>query len=456
VIDYDIEPASTPDLPFNHVAETGIISSILKKPELFDSLPAEMAAKDFTARNARVFSVISELVYAGKPVDIITVSEALSQTGDDELSYLADITQDAYVGANITAYAQIVADCAMQRDIYTAAMKMSRIAFDDEYNDCDERVQAVGDAVAALERSGGDEPTDINILLKNAVDAIDDRFRGVAPKAISTGFKDLDKMLLVDKTDLIILAARPSMGKTNLAINIASNIAKEKPVLFFSVESANNQITDRMIAAAGGLHLEKIKTGKLGEDDWPRLELGVRSLKDTSLKMHDASTLNISRLQAIARKENRRNQLGLVVVDYLQLLCAKAENKRLEIGVISRGLKALAKQLGCPVIALSQLSRSVEQRTNKRPINSDLRESGDIEQDADAILFIYRDEYYDEDSPDKGTAEIIVGKQRDGQRGTVRLATQLQYSRFADLAPDYQPRREAPPKYKSAGYGSRK
>jgi replicative DNA helicase len=288
-------------------------------------------------------------------------------------------------------------------------------------------------------------PEAINPLLKKAVDRIDELFHsGNAITGLATGFADLDQRTSgFQKADLIILAARPSMGKTALAINIAEHavLNQNKPVVVFSMEMPADQIVIRMLSSIGRIDQTRIRNGKLEEDDWPRLSTAVGKLKSRPLFIDDTPALTPteirSRLRRIAREHG---EIALVMVDYLQLMQVggnKNDGRTAEISEISRSLKSIAKEFSCPVVALSQLSRAVEQRPNKRPVNSDLRESGAIEQDADLILFIYRDEYYNEESPDKGVAEIIIGKQRNGPIGTMRLAFRGQHTRFDNLAIGY-------------------
>jgi replicative DNA helicase len=268
------------------------------------------------------------------------------------------------------------------------------------------------------------------------VDRIDELFRSEsAITGVSTGFKDLDDMTSgLQPGDLVIVAGRPSMGKTSLAMNIAENaaLASKVPVAIFSMEMPGEQLAMRMMASLGRINAHKVRTGKLDDDDWPRLTHAIGLLAEAPMFIDDTPALNPLELRTRARRLKREHGLGMIVVDYLQLMQApeSGENRATEISAVTRSLKSLAKELNVPLIALSQLNRSLEQRPNKRPVMSDLRESGAIEQDADVIFFIYRDEVYNEDSPDKGSAEIIIGKQRNGPTGKVKLTFLGEYTRF--------------------------
>jgi replicative DNA helicase len=288
-------------------------------------------------------------------------------------------------------------------------------------------------------KAGG--PRDVNPLLKDAIDRIEELFTsGGDITGLSTGFTDLDGMTSgLQPSDLVIVAGRPSMGKTTFAMNLVENavLRQDKPILVFSMEMPAEQLVIRMLSSIGKINQTRIRNGKLEQEDWPKLSTAVAKLKDVPLFIDDTPALTPTELRSRARRVAREhNGLGMIMVDYLQLMqiAGSSEGRTAEISEISRNLKAIAKEFNCPMVALSQLNRSLEQRPNKRPVNSDLRESGAIEQDADVIMFIYRDEVYHEDTPDKGVAEIIIGKQRNGPIGTCRLAFIGEFTRFENLA----------------------
>ncbi|MBS1235787.1 MAG: replicative helicase [Proteobacteria bacterium] len=360
------------------------------------------------------------------------------------LAYLASLANNTPSAANIGAYANIVRERAILRNLIHTASRIAGSAYSPEGQSASDI--SASDILDFAERSifdiseqgahrrGGFSP--LKTLLTKAVDRIDTLFRSEsAITGVSTGFKDLDDMTSgLQAGDLVIVAGRPSMGKTSLAMNIAESAAvgSKLPVAIFSMEMPGEQLAMRMMASLGRINAHKVRTGKLEDDDWPRLTHAIGMLAEAPMFIDDTPALTPLELRTRARRLKREHGLGMIVVDYLQLMQApeSSENRATEISGITRSLKGLAKELGVPVIALSQLNRSLEQRPNKRPVMSDLRESGAIEQDADVILFIYRDEVYNEDSQDKGTAEIIIGKQRNGPTGKVKLTFLGEYTRF--------------------------
>lgn len=367
--------------------------------------------------------------------------------------------------ANIAAYAQIVRERATLRQLIHAANEISRSSQNPAGLDSDDLLQMAEKRVAEISedrpKEGGFQ--DVNSLLKQSVEKIDERFRSDADiTGLSTGLSELDSRTSGwQPGEMIILAARPSMGKTALALNFveAALMTQEKPSLVFSMEMPADSLVMRMLSSIGRIDAGKLRDGSLTEEDWPKLSTAVAKMKDKPLFIDDTPGLTPQEVRARVKRVTRTYQLelqqknpsmpldqleekskpGMIMLDYLQLMqvAGKSEGRTQEISEISRSLKALAKEYSCPVIALSQLNRGVEQRPNKRPMNSDLRESGAIEQDADVILFIYRDEYYNEDSPDKGVAELIIGKQRNGEIGTSRAAFVGKFTRFENLAPEY-------------------
>ncbi len=393
---------------------------------------------------------MEKLVELSQPIDLITISENLEKNNQLEIiggfSYLAEIAKNTPSAANIDAYASIVRERAVVREMIGVANEIAEAGFNPEGRDSHELLDLAESKVfkIAEQRTKSTEgPQSIHSILEKTVDKIEELYQspqdGVT--GVSTGYGDLDKMTAgLQPSDLIIVAARPSMGKTTFAMNLAEHAAmtQDKPVLIYSLEMPSEQIMMRMLASLGRINQTKVRTGQLDDDDWARLSSTMGLLMEKGkMYIDDASGLTPTDVRSRARRIARdHGGISMIMVDYLQLMRVPSlsDNRTLEIAEISRSLKALAKELQCPVIALSQLNRTLEQRADKRPVNSDLRESGSIEQDADLIMFIYRDEVYNDDSPDKGTAEIIIGKQRNGPIGKVRLTFQGQYSRFDNYA----------------------
>ena len=390
------------------------------------------------------------LAEGGDPIDLITISESLEK--DNQLSsvggfaYLAEIAKNTPSAANIDAYANIVRERAVIREMIGVANEIAEAGFSPEGRTSHDLLDFAESKVfkIAEQRSKSTEgPQNLHSILEKTVDKIEELYQspqdGVT--GVSTGYADLDKMTAgMQPSDLIIVAARPSMGKTTFAMNLAEHAAmtQDKPVLIYSLEMPSEQIMMRMLASLGRINQTKVRTGQLDDDDWARLSSTMGLLMEKGkMYVDDASGLTPTDVRSRARRIARdHGGISMIMVDYLQLMRVPSlsDNRTLEIAEISRSLKALAKELQCPVIALSQLNRTLEQRADKRPINSDLRESGSIEQDADLIMFIYRDEVYNEDSTEKGVAEIIIGKQRNGPIGKVRLTFQGQFSRFDNYA----------------------
>jgi replicative DNA helicase len=385
-----------------------------------------------------------------QPLDAVTLSEALERHGELEraggLGYLVELAANTPSAANITAYARIVRERSTLRQLIVAAQEISQSSYNPAGLDSDDLLQMAEKRVAQIAEDRPKEGglREVNGLLKESVERIDELFRsGDDVTGVTTGLTDLDgKTSGWQPGELVVLAARPSMGKTALALNFveAAIFNQTKPVLVFSMEMPSAALIMRMMSSIGRIDQGRMRNGKLTDEDWPKLSAAVSRMKDKPLFIDDTAGLTPQEMRARTRRIAREHgNPGLIMVDYLQLMqvAGASEGRTQEISEISRALKALAKEFECPVIALSQLNRSVEQRPNKRPMNSDLRESGAIEQDADVILFIYRDEYYNEDSPDKGMSELIVGKQRNGEVGTVRAAFVGKYTRFDNLAAEY-------------------
>ncbi len=381
---------------------------------------------------------------------MITISESLEKNNQlssvGGFAYLAEIAKNTPSAANIDAYANIVRERAVIREMIGVANEIAEAGFSPEGRTSHDLLDFAESKVfkIAEQRSKSTEgPQSLHSILEKTVDKIEELYQspqdGVT--GVSTGYTDLDKMTAgMQPSDLIIVAARPSMGKTTFAMNLAEHAAmtQDKPVLIYSLEMPSEQIMMRMLASLGRINQTKVRTGQLDDDDWARLSSTMGLLMEKGkMYVDDASGLTPTDVRSRARRIARdHGGISMIMVDYLQLMRVPSlsDNRTLEIAEISRSLKALAKELQCPVIALSQLNRTLEQRADKRPINSDLRESGSIEQDADLIMFIYRDEVYNEDSTEKGVAEIIIGKQRNGPIGKVRLTFQGQFSRFDNYA----------------------
>ena len=378
-----------------------------------------------------------------QPFDVLTLTESLKTIGELENAggeiYLFELANNTPTVANIAAYAEIVRERSVLRQLIEVSGEIADVAFNPEGRETKEILDQAESKIfkIAEQRSRGQGPIDISTLLAKTTERIDVLYHSEETiTGISTGFSDLDEMTSgLQKGDMIVVAGRPSMGKTTLAMNIAEHAAikSKKPVLVFSMEMPGESLAMRMMSSLGHIDQHKIRTGKLHDEDWPRLTSAVSMLSEATLYIDDTPSMSPAELRARARRVARMNKdIGLIVIDYLQLMQIPGfrEGRVSEITEISRTLKALAKELNVPVLALSQLNRSLEQRADKRPQMSDLRESGAIEQDADLIIFIYRDEVYHEESPDKGIAEIIIAKQRNGPIGKVRLTFLGQYTRF--------------------------
>jgi replicative DNA helicase len=387
------------------------------------------------------------LVDRGEPVDVVTVSDRLLATGELDAAgghtYLAELAEQTPTASNVRAYAKAVRERSVLRQLINAAQDIASAGFNPEGRSSEELVDEAERLIMQISESGqkAGGPQGMEGLLKGAIDRIEELYNtGGDITGLTTGFIDLDRMTSgLQPSDLVIVAGRPSMGKTSFAMNLVENaaLASDRPLMVFSMEMPAEQLVIRMLSSLGRIDQSRVRTGKLEQDDWPKLASATEKLKGTQVFIDDTPALTPTELRSRVRKLVReQGDLGMIMVDYLQLMrvAGSGEGRTAEISEISRSLKAIAKEFKCPVVALSQLNRSLEQRPNKRPVNSDLRESGAIEQDADVIMFIYRDEVYNEDSPDKGVAEIIIGKQRNGPIGSCRLSFQGQFTRFENLA----------------------
>ena len=436
--------------PHSIEAEQAVLGSILLNDKCWDDVAENVVKEDFYRFEHRlIFEEMEKLMAQQAPVDLITLEQALKnreQVGG--FAYLAELSNNTPSAANVGAYANVVREKAIMRELISVGNKIAQNSYSPKGQDVkqllDEAEREVF-AIAEKRSSSSEGPQNIINVLENTISKIEQLSQtkdhsGVT--GVSTGFKDLDKKTAgLQKSDLIIVAARPSMGKTTFAMNLCENAAlgSEKPVLVFSLEMPAEQIMMRSLASLSRVDQTKIRTGQgLDDNDWAKISSTMGMLaKKPNLFIDDSSGLTPTELRSRARRVYRENGgLSLIMVDYLQLMRAPAfsDNRTLEIAEISRSLKALAKELEVPVIALSQLNRTLENRQDKRPVNSDLRESGSIEQDADLIMFIYRDEVYNRESEEKGIAEIIIGKQRNGPIGRVKLAFQGNFSRFDNLA----------------------
>ncbi len=446
--DSQIEKLKIP--PHSVEAEQSVLGSMLISPDTWDKVTDIVIAEDFYLLSHRtIYSAILKLLGASQPVDVITVSEHLEQHDKLEeaggLSYLGELANNTPSAANVITYASIIKERAITRELIGVAHDIAEVGYHPEGRDSSEILDLAESKVfeIAEKRTGQSEgPQSVTNVLGKTVERLDALVKSNKEvTGVTTGFTDLDKKTSgLQPSDLIIVAARPSMGKTTFAMNLVENamMVEEKPVLVFSLEMPSEQLMMRMLASLSRVDQTKIRTAQLDEEDWARLSNTMAQLKDKDcVYIDDSSGLTPMDVRSRARKLARESGgLSMIMIDYLQLMRVPAlsDNRTLEIAEISRSLKALAKELNVPVVALSQLNRTLEQRADKRPVNSDLRESGAIEQDADLIMFIYRDEVYHENSEEKGIAEIIIGKQRNGPIGTCRLVFQGQFSRFENYA----------------------
>lgn len=451
-----MKPPSDPQLdairvpPHSIEAEQSVLGGLLLDNAAWDRIADFIREDDFYRYDHRIiFQFIVKLVNASRPADVITVFDALSAAGkaDDVggLTYLNALAQNTPSAANIRRYAEIVRERGILRKLVSASDEISTTAFNPQgkpvdkiLDEAEQKIFNIGEEGSRM-KQGFQGMDTLVVELLDRVQEMADNPNDIT--GVPTGFYDLDRMTSgFQAGDMIVLAARPSMGKTAFAINIAEHVALNEglPVAVFSMEMGASQLAVRIVGSIGRIDQGHLRTGKLTDDEWPRLTEAIEKLRNISLHIDETPGLTPSELRANARRLARQcGKLGLIVVDYLQLMSgstAGGDNRATELGEISRGLKMLAKELQCPVIALSQLNRSVETRTDKRPMMSDLRESGAIEQDADIIMFIYRDDYYNKDSKDPGVAEIIIGKQRNGPTGTVKLAFLKPLTRFESLA----------------------
>lgn len=454
----DVATSSVRRPPHSNDAEVAVLGGLMLDSLGFEQVADVLSAEDFYRQDHQlIFGAIAALSDAGETVDAITVAERLEKSGDigqvGGLAYVASLTTVTPSAANIRAYADIVRERSQLRALLRVGGEIAGLATTSDGRTAVELVDEAERKVFEIAESGkrrGSGFQSLRSILPTTIDRLDVLYNSSGDvTGVSTGFTDFDKMTSgLQPGDLVIIAGRPSMGKTSLAINIAENAAvgpiiqnkpdDAVPVAVFSMEMPAEQLSFRLISSLGQVNQGKLRNGTFGEEDWPRINNAVKWMSSAPIYIDDTPALSPTEVRARARRVKREHGLGLIVIDYLQLMqvAGNTENRATEISEISRGLKALAKELSVPVIALSQLNRGVEQRQDKRPVMSDLRESGAIEQDADVIAFIYRDEVYNKETPRKGIAEVIIAKQRNGPTGDVPLVFQGQYTRFQNYTPD--------------------
>lgn len=434
--------------PHSVEAEQAVLGGLMLDNSAWDNVVEVLQARDFYRHEHQlIFDVMQRHAESSKPIDVVTLVEALDSLNQVQdaggIEYLSDLASHARGTANINAYAHIIRERATLRTLISVSNEIADNAFNPAGREAAEVLDLAEQKVFQIAdnraRDGG--PQQVNPLLGKVVEKIDELIKSKGGiTGLSTGYINLDKKTSgLQKSDLIIVAGRPSMGKTTFAMNLAEHavLHQDKPVLVFSLEMPAESLIFRMLSSIGRIDQSRLRSGQLEDEDWPKLTAAIAKLKDRPLLIDDTVGLSPTEMRARARRVAREyGGVALVVVDYLQLMQIKGfgDNRVGEISEISRSLKTLAREFECPVIALSQLNRSLEQRPNKRPVMSDLRESGAIEQDADIIAFVYRDEVYNEDTPEKGVAEIIIGKQRNGPIGTVKLGFVGQFTRFDNLA----------------------
>ncbi len=435
--------------PHSIEAEQAVLGGIMLQPEAWDRIADVLTPEDFYRRDHRlIFNAIGKLIERSQPCDAITLGEwfeSQQQAGEvGGVGYLAELVNNTPSAANVRAYAEIVREKSLLRRLIDAGVSIAEDGYRPEGRATRELVDLAEQRVFAIAEGGkraGQGYVGMHETAREVLRLLQDRYanRGQLT-GLATGFIDLDRLTSgLQPSDLVIVAARPAMGKTAFALNIAEHAAlrDKKTVLVFSMEMSATQLGFRLVSSIGRIDQTQLRNGDIPDEDWPRVTNAMSLLSGARIFVDDTPALAPMELRARAPRLQREHGLGLIVIDYLQLMQVpgNTENRATEISEISRGLKALAKELNVPVVALSQLNRSLEQRTDKRPVMADLRESGAIEQDADVIMFIYRDEYYHKDSSDKGLAEVIIGKQRNGPTGTLKLAFLGRYTKFESYDP---------------------
>ena len=445
---YDGDVARIKLQPQSVEAEQSVLGGLMISTDAWDGV-AELVSPDYFYRpdHRLIFRQIRNLAEAAQPVDVVTLADQLQANGELEAAgghgYLAELAQNTPSASNIRAYAEVVRERASLRHLIEAAQEIADSGFNPQGRTSSDLIDAAERLIMQISEQGpkAGGPQHVDHLLSETVDRIEELCAtGGDITGLSTGYVDLDKFTSgLQKSDLIIVAGRPSMGKTSFAMNLVEHavLNQPAPVLVFSMEMPAEQLMMRLLSSIGRIDQTLVRTGRLDQSGWEKLSQAVGKLRNTGLLIDDTPALTPTEVRSRARRVKREHgEVAMIMIDYLQLMqvAGSSEGRTAEISEISRSLKAIAKEFKCPVVALSQLNRSLEQRPNKRPVNSDLRESGAIEQDADVIMFIYRDEVYNPESADQGVAEIILGKQRNGPIGTVRLAFRGEYTRFENLA----------------------
>ena len=437
--------------PHSIEAEQSLLGGLLIDNEALDKVADVVSVSDFYRQDHQIiYQHIHQLIERSQPADIVTVGESLESNAElntvGGLEYLGLLAENTPTAANIRGYAQIVRERSIMRNLVQVGTEIVDSALSPQGRDAQQLLDESESKIFQIAEAGKNNRigfTDIKELLPQVAERIDQLFQRDNPSDVTgvpTGYKDLDMMTSgLQPGDLVIIAGRPSMGKTSLALNIAEYVAIDTglPAAIFSMEMSSTQLVSRLIGSVGKLNQHKMRTGQLDDNDWEKLSYALGQLNEAPIFIDEGSAINPYEVRARARRLHKQcGKLGLVVIDYLQLMgtSGSTENRATEISEISRSLKSLAKELNVPVVALSQLNRSVEQRPDKRPVMSDLRDSGAIEQDADVIMFIYRDEVYNPESPDKGVAEIILAKQRNGPVGRVKLTFLGEFTKFENYA----------------------
>lgn len=437
--------------PHSIEGEQAVLGGLLLSPLAWDLVADVVTEVDFYREDHRlIFRAIHELNDRSKPCDAVTVTEWFEAHGKadqiDGGSYVNQLTSSTPSAANVKAYAEIVREKSVLRQLIDVGSEITSGVFASDGRDSKEQLEAAERKIFAIAEQGmraGLDFVTVQETIKEAIEKIQElhEFEGEIT-GIPTGFKDFDKLTAgLQPSDLIIIAGRPAMGKTTLAMNIAEHAAIKHavPVAIFSMEMSSLQLVMRLFSSLGQIDQTRLRTGSLDDLDWPKLTSAMNLLHRSRIFIDETPSLSPSELRARARRLKRKHDIGLIVVDYIQLMSVPGtkENRATEVAEISRSLKAIAKELCVPVVAVSQLNRALEQRPNKRPIMADLRESGSLEQDADLIIFIYRDEVYNDETPEKGKAEIIIGKHRNGPTGKIILTFQGQWLRFVNYAPEH-------------------
>jgi replicative DNA helicase len=434
--------------PHSVEAEQAVLGGLMLDNSTWDAIADRLRAEDFYGRDHQlIFGAIAELSARSEPADAVTLAEFLVSKGQSDdtggLAYLAGLARDTPTAANIRAYADIVRERSVLRQLIGVSSDIAASAYASEGRTAAELIDDAERRVFEIAEQGrrsGSGFVPLRDVLGATIDRLDLLHQSQGQlTGVSTGYNDLDRMTAgLQPGDLVIVAGRPSMGKTTLALNIAESaaIARDVPVAVFSMEMSREQLAFRMISSLGRVDQSHLRTGMFGDEDWARINSAIAQMRNAPIYIDDHGALTPTEVRARARRLKRERGLGLIVIDYLQLMTVPGtkENRATEISEISRSLKALAKELAVPVIALSQLNRGVEQRTDKKPVMSDLRESGALEQDADVIMLIYREEVYEPETPRKGIADIIIAKQRNGPTGEVHLTFLGKYTRFENLA----------------------